>query len=246
MQILVLNAGSSSHKCCLYTITGTIPESPLTPLWEAQLDWHAPNHAALVVKTAAGKQREEGLSSVTRADALSHLLETLWQGETQAIQNPQEIDVVGHRVVHGGQVYQSSVKVTKTVKDAIATLSSLAPTHNPANLEGIEIIERLLGDVPQVAVFDTAFHRHIPDAAAIYPGPYDWIAQGIRRYGFHGISHQYCTQRAFQILGEAVERLIVCHLGNGASLTAVKNGQSINTTMGYTPLDGLMMGSRSG
>ncbi|PZD71210.1 Acetate kinase [Acaryochloris thomasi RCC1774] len=246
MKILVLNAGSSSHKCCLYTIKGAIPESPATPLWEAQLDWHAPNHAALVVKTAAGEQREEDLSSVTRADALSHLLETLWQGETQAIQNLQEIDVVGHRVVHGGQAYQASVRVTDEVKDAIATLSPLAPTHNPAHLEGIEIIERLLGQVPQVAVFDTAFHSQMPAAAAIYPGPYDWIEQGIRRYGFHGISHQYCTQRAFQILGRTVERLIVCHLGNGASLTAVKNGQSINTTMGYTPLDGLMMGTRSG
>ncbi|MGF1601450.1 MAG: acetate/propionate family kinase [Thermosynechococcaceae cyanobacterium] len=246
MKILVLNAGSSSHKCCLYRIEEVIPEHPPTPLWEAQLDWHDQNNATLIVETIQGHRLKEGLSSVSRSDALLHLLETLWKGSTQVLQRLAEIDVVGHRVVHGGQAYRSSVVVTSEVKDAIASLIPLAPSHNPANLEGIEIIEQLLGNVPQVAVFDTAFHSHMPDVAAIYPGPYDWIEQGIRRYGFHGISHQYCTQRTFQILGREVERLIICHLGNGASLTAVQNGQSINTTMGYTPLDGLMMGTRSG
>ncbi|MEO0377274.1 MAG: acetate kinase [Cyanobacteria bacterium P01_A01_bin.17] len=246
MNRLVLNAGSSSHKCCLYKVKGGLPKSPLVPIWEAQLDWHDASRASLVVETASGKRLEKKWSSISRSDALLHLLKTLWQGETQVIQSSQEIDVVGHRVVHGGQKYQASVVVTNEVKDAIATLIPLAPNHNPANLEGIEIIEELLGDVPQIAVFDTAFHSHMPDVAAIYPGPYDWIEQGIRRYGFHGINHQYCKQRASQILSQEVERLIICHLGNGASLTAVKNGQSINTTMGYTPLDGLMMGTRSG
>ncbi|PZD70900.1 Acetate kinase [Acaryochloris thomasi RCC1774] len=245
MKILVLNAGSSSHKCCLYKIEELFPDAPPAPLWEAQLDWHRPDNAALLVRTAAGEKLEEELLSVSRADALLHLLMTLWQGRTQVIQNLQEIDVVGHRVVHGGQKYQASV-VTDEVKDEIASLIPLAPTHNEANLEGIEIIEELLGNVPQIAVFDTAFHSRIPDIAATYPGPYNWIEQDIRRYGFHGISHQYCTQRTAQILGREVERLIVCHLGNGASLTAVKSGRSINTTMGYTPLDGLMMGTRSG
>ncbi|MGB7415965.1 MAG: acetate kinase [Thermosynechococcaceae cyanobacterium] len=246
MKILVLNAGSSSHKCCLYGIEGTVLEHPPTPLWEAQLDWHDQGNATLVIKTDQGHQLQEELSSVSRSDALLHLLETLWKGSTQVIQSLAEIDVVGHRVVHGGQAYQSSVMVTDEVKDAISSLIPLAPNHNPANLEGIEIIEQLLGDVPQVAVFDTAFHSHMPDVAATYPGPYDWLAQGIRRYGFHGISHQYCAQRANQILNRDLENLIICHLGNGASLSAVKNGQSINTTMGYTPLDGLMMGTRSG
>lgn len=248
MKILILNAGSSSHKCCLYAIEATLPKQPPPPLWEAQLDWHRQDSATLVVKTATGKKLEEELLSVSRTDALLHLLGTLGQGETQVIQSLQEIDVVGHRVVHGGQVYQSSVVVTDEVKDAIASLTPLAPNHNPANLEGIELMEKLLDNVPQVAVFDTAFHSHMPDVAATYPGPYHWIEKGIRRYGFHGISHQYCAQRAAQVLNRDLDdlRLIICHLGNGASLTAVKNRKSINTTMGFTPLDGLMMGTRSG
>ncbi len=246
MKILVLNAGSSSHKCCLYNIEGMLPESPLLTVWEAQLEWHYPDRAALIVSTERGQALEEELASVSRADALLYLLKTLCQGVTQVISSLQEIDVVGHRVVHGGSIYQSSVVLTDRVKDAIASLIPLAPAHNPASLEGIELMEQLLDNVPQVAVFDTAFHRSLPDVAATYPGPYDWIEQGIRRYGFHGISHQYCTQRATEILNRDVENLIICHLGNGASLSAVKNGQSIDTTMGYTPLDGLMMGTRSG
>jgi acetate kinase len=155
---------------------------------------------------------------------------------------------VGHRVVHGGQDYRESVEITEEVKKAIAHLATLAPSHNPANLEGIEAIEQHWGSVPQVAVFDTAFHSHLPDAAAIYPGPYEWVEQGIRRYGFHGISHQYCAARAARILGRELAslRLITCHLGNGCSLAAIKNGRSVDTTMGFTPLDGLMMGTRSG
>lgn len=245
MKILVVNAGSSSHKCCLYAIEDSLPDHPPMPLWEAQLDWHDQEHASLKVKTER-ENLEKELSGVSRSDALLVLLTTLWYGPTQMIQSPQAIDVVGHRVVHGGQNYQSSVVVTPAVKDAIYGLIPLAPNHNPANLEGIELIERLLGNVLQVAVFDTAFHSHIPDVAAIYPGPYNWLKQGIRRYGFHGISHQYCTQRASEILSQELDRLIICHLGNGASLTAVKEGQSINTSMGFTPLEGLMMGTRSG
>lgn len=245
MKILVLNAGSSSHKCCLYAIEGSLPSHPPMPLWSAQLDWHDQDHASLKVKTKR-EDLETELSSVSRSDALLQLLTTLWHGPTQMLPNPQAIDGVGHRVVHGGQDYQSSVVVTPEVKAAIADLIPLAPNHNPANLEGIELIEQLLGNVCQVAVFDTAFHSHLPEVAAIYPGPYDWQQQGIRRYGFHGISHQYCTQRTTKILGQAVDRLIICHLGNGASLTAVKQGQSIDTSMGFTPLEGLMMGTRSG
>lgn len=248
MKILILNAGSSSHKCCLYEIPGALPETPPTPAWEAQLDWKSETTATLVVKTVEDAKHQEELASVSRAEALAYLVRTLWQGPTPVLKNPQEIDVVGHRVVHGGQNYRTSVAITADVKAMIAQLSHLAPAHNPANLEGIELMEQILGNVPQVAVFDTAFHSHLPAAAATYPGPYDWVEQGIRRYGFHGISHQYCTQRAAQILGQEVNalRLIICHLGNGCSLTAVKQGHSIDTTMGFTPLDGLMMGTRSG
>jgi acetate kinase len=155
---------------------------------------------------------------------------------------------VGHRVVHGGREFEKSTLVTPEVKAAISRMAALAPAHNPANLEGIEAIERILPAVPQVAVFDTAFHRHMPLPAVVYPGPYEWFEQEIRRYGFHGISHQYCAQRTAQILGRNLEslRLITCHLGNGCSLAAIRHGHSVDTTMGFTPLEGLMMGSRSG
>ncbi len=250
MKILVLNAGSSSQKSYLYEITGeTLPNLPPQPLWEAKVDWtHHQNMAEIEVKTSTGKQLQEEIPVDSRPQVIAHMLDTLWQGKTRAIAHPREIDVVGHRVVHGGQNYQESVVVNESVKKAIADLAILAPAHNPANLEGIKAVEEHLGKIPQVVVFDTAFHSHLPDAAAIYPGPYEWVEQGIRRYGFHGISHQYCAQRAAQILDRdlASLRLINCHLGNGCSLAAIQNGRSIDTTMGFTPLDGLMMGSRSG
>ncbi len=249
MKILVLNAGSSSHKSCLYEIEEQIPEQPPVPVWEAQIDWQKQqNQAKLIVKTKQGKKLSEKLTLSSKREALSYLFNTLWQGSTQVIQSLKEIDLVGHRVVHGGQKYQSSVLITTDVKAEISRLSALAPLHNPANLEGIELMEEILGDIPQIAAFDTAFHSQIPDAAAIYPGSSDWIQQGIRRYGFHGISHRFCAQQASRILGQDLNnlRLIICHLGNGASLTAVKNGHSVDTTMGFTPVDGLMMGTRCG
>ena len=253
MKILVLNAGSSSQKSCLYNIEGELPaeppKPPPKPLWEAQIDWIPQEKSArLKVETAAGEKHVETVPSPARDKTLSYLLSFLCQGPTKVISNLEEIDAVGHRVVHGGQDYQTSVMITPGVKATIDRLSALAPAHNPANLEGIELMEQLLGEMPQVAVFDTAFHSQMLEVAAIYPGPYDWVEAGIRRYGFHGISHQYCTQRAAQILNCPVDelRLIICHLGNGASLAAVKQGRSVNTTMGFTPLDGLMMGTRSG
>ena len=248
MKILVLNAGSSSQKSCLYDIAGEMPKEPLKPLWFAKIDWtHQQDVAEIEVKTATGMLQEE-IPADSRPQVIAHMLDTLWNGSTKVINQLSEIDVVGHRVVHGGQDYRESVVITEKVKKAIASLARLAPAHNPANVEGIEAIEQQLGAVTQVAVFDTAFHSSIPDAAAIYPGPYEWVEQGIRRYGFHGISHQYCAQRAARILDRdlASLRLITCHLGNGCSLAAIQNGHSIDTTMGFTPLDGLMMGSRSG
>lgn len=248
MNILILNAGSSSQKSGLYRLQDSLPDQPPKPIWEAQIDWQTPQAATLVVKSESGAEWREDLISMSRAEALSRLLSRLWQGSTQVMQTLQEIDGVGHRVVHGGQTYRESVVVTPMVKAAIADLIPLAPAHNPANLEGIELMEQVLGDVPQVAVFDTAFHSQMPQVAATYPGPYDWFEQGIRRYGFHGISHQYCAQRVADLLGRNLAdlRLIICHLGNGCSLSAVQQGHSINTTMGFTPLDGLMMGTRSG
>jgi acetate kinase len=183
-----------------------------------------------------------------RSEVITHILKTLWSGKTQVISQASEVDIVGHRVVHGGKEFEKSTLVTPEVEAAISRMAVLAPVHNPANLEGIEVVERILPAVPQVAVFDTAFHRQMPLPAVVYPGPYEWFEQEIYRYGFHGISHQYCAQRTAQILGKDLEslRLITCHLGNGCSLAAVRHGHSVDTTMGFTPLEGLMMGSRSG
>ncbi|WP_088891970.1 acetate/propionate family kinase [Leptolyngbya ohadii] len=248
MKILVMNAGSSSQKSCLYEIGNALPAKVPEPLWEAKIDWtHQPNVAELKVTTGKGELKAE-LPADDRPQVIQQLLQSLWTGETQVIADPQEITVVGHRVVHGGQDYHSSIRITPDVKAAIDRLSALAPVHNPANLEGIEAIEQFLGDVPQVAVFDTAFHAQMPDAAAIYPGEYDWVEKGIRRYGFHGTSHRYCADRVAELMGRNLNelRLITCHLGNGCSLAAIQNGHSIDTTMGFTPLDGLMMGTRSG
>ncbi len=250
MKILVLNAGSSSQKSCLYEIADeAFPTQAAQPLWEGKINWVQDRGVAEIeVKTAMGATLQESISGDSPQAHLNYMLNTLSDGATKVIDQLSEIDVVGHRIVHGGQDYRNSVVITEDVKKAIARLSNLAPAHNPAALEGIEAIEKTLGNVTQIAVFDTGFHATLPDAAAIYPGPYEWVEEGIRRYGFHGISHQYCSQRAAQILGRDVAsgRLITCHLGNGCSLAAIKNGRSIDTTMGFTPLEGLMMGSRSG
>ena len=249
MKILVLNAGSSSQKSCLYELNDVLPDRPPQPLWEAQIDWnHREGVAKLKVETASGTEQEEEFASDSRQAAISRMLETLWQGKTQVINSLKEIDIVGHRVVHGGQDYQQSTLISPDVKEAIARLSVFAPVHNPVNLEGIEALEKILPNRPQVAVFDTAFHAQLPPAAFVYPGPYEWLEDGIRRYGFHGISHQYCARRAAQLLNRDLTdlRLISCHLGNGCSLAAIRGGWSVDTTMGFTPLDGLMMGSRSG
>jgi acetate kinase len=249
MKILVLNAGSSSQKSCLYEFTEETLTTPARPLWEAEIDWTRHQaEADLKVTTAHGASLEEMVKSESRSDATEHMLRTLWSGKTKVIAEPSDINVVGHRVVHGGLEFEQSTFVTTEVKAAIARLAELAPEHNPASLEGMIEIERMLSDVPQVAVFDTAFHAQMPEIAAIYPGPYEWWEEKIRRYGFHGISHQYCTARAAEILARDLKdlRLVTCHLGNGCSLAAVRDGRSVNTTMGFTPLAGLMMGSRSG
>lgn len=249
MKILVLNAGSSSQKSCLYQVGEELPPLPAAPLWEAKVDWsHHQGVADIKVKTSSDAVLEEELPTQSRPGVISHMLDTLTRGKTQVIEQLSEIDVVGHRVVHGGQDYREATKITKEVKDAIVRLSAFAPLHNPANVEGIEATQKLLPNVPQVAVFDTAFHSQLPLSAAVYPGPYEWFEQGIRRYGFHGINHQYCAQRTATLLGKDLKslRLITCHLGNGCSLAAIREGKSIDTTMGFTPLEGLMMGTRSG
>jgi acetate kinase len=247
MKILVLNSGSSSQKTCLYELGETLPDSPPPCLWEGKIEWNG-EVAEAVVKNSHGKAQRSRVKVSSRAQAVEHLLGTLWSGQARALASASDIDVVGHRVVHGGPHHAEPVVITPQVKSEIAAVSAFAPLHNRAGLEGMEIIEKLLGAVPQVAVFDTGFHRRMPQAAAVYPGPYAWFESGIRRYGFHGINHQYCAKRAARLMDRDLKslRLVTCHLGNGCSLAAIREGRSIDTTMGFTPLEGLMMGTRSG
>ena len=247
MKILVLNSGSSSQKACLYEFAPPLPLDPPTPLWEGKLEWRD-DRASLAVRTSSGSVSNENVPRGERSEATSHLLEELVSGQTRVLQSFSEIDVVGHRIVNGGRAFNRPTIVTPEVKAAIEKMAVFAPLHNRVELEGIALIEKLCGAVAQVAVFDTGFHSTLPDAAAIYPGPYQWAQQGIRKFGFHGINHQYCAGRAAQMLGKNLAdlKLITCHLGNGCSLAAIRAGQSIDTTMGFTPLDGLMMGTRSG
>ncbi len=170
----------------------------------------------------------------------------LWEekgDDLKSIEFPKSVDCIGHRIVHGGKKYHECTKITPDLKKEIRSLADLAPLHNMADLEGIEFFEKL--KVPQFAVFDTAFHRTMPEAAKLYPGPIDWYKKGIERFGFHGTSFAYCTKRVEELIGP-VDKMVICHLGSGASLCAVKNGKSIDTTMGFTPLEGLMMDTRSG
>ena len=247
MNVLVLNSGSSSQKSCLYQIGDTLPQDPPGCIWEGKIEW-ADGKAEYSIRNSRGVSRKNLPSVGSRAQAIERLLQSLWSGETQAISKPSDIDVVGHRVVHGGPQHFEPTVVTAEVKSAIQSVSVFAPLHNRAELQGMEIVAKLLGPVPQIAVFDTGFHHNMPLAAATYPGPYEWFEQGIRRYGFHGINHQYCAQRAAELLGKNLNslKLVTCHLGNGCSLAAIRDGRSVDTTMGFTPLEGLMMGTRSG
>jgi acetate kinase len=247
MKILVLNSGSSSQKACLYEIGETLPAQAPACLWEGRIEWGG-DSAAITVKNSKGIVQKEQLTVASREQAIRHLLRTLVSGSARAITSASDIDAVGHRVVHGGPHFEDPVVITPEVYTAIAGVSAFAPLHIRAELEGIKIVENLRSDVPQMAVFDTGFHRQMPLSAAIYPGPYEWFESGIRRYGFHGINHQYCAERAAQMLGADVKalRIVSCHLGNGCSVTAIRDGQSVDTTMGFTPLEGLMMGTRSG
>lgn len=247
MKILVLNSGSATQKSSLYEIDTEPPADPPAPLWEGLIEWGS-SDACIRTSGPAGVRLQDRVQISSRKQVSEYLLNDLWTGAAPLLKGPSEIDIVGHRIVHGGQEFSEPALVTPALKSAIQRMSVFAPLHNPAGLEGIEIIEQILSGVRQVAVFDTAFHRSLPEPAAVYPGPYEWLARGIRRYGFHGINHQYCAQRAARLLGRDLQslKMVTCHLGNGCSLAAVRNGRSVDTTMGFTPLEGLMMGTRSG
>ncbi len=250
MKILVLNAGSSSQKISLYDLPDRLPDSAPVPLWEGKLDWRD-GRATLQAHTSSGASRKEEVAASQRqpSDATATLLSFLTEPKASVIGNKSETAAVGHRIVNGGPEYTQPTFIGPPVKAAIERMKAFAPLHNSAGLEGIALIEKVFGSgVPQVAVFDTGFHSHLPQAVAVYPGPYEWFGEGIRRYGFHGINHEYVAKRAAQLLGKdlAALKLVTCHLGNGCSLAAVSGGRSIDTTMGFTPLEGLMMGTRSG
>jgi len=231
----------------MYDIGKTLPAHPPAPTWEGKIEWNG-DHADIQAQNLQRAQMKDRVKAASRADAIERLLDTLWSGSLRVLSAPSEIDVVGHRVVHGGKNFDKATAITPEVKSAIASMSAFAPLHNRAELQAIEIIEKRIGPVFQVAAFDTGFHSRLPEPAAVYPGPYEWLAQGIRRYGFHGINHQYCAERTAQLLGKDLPalKLVTCHLGNGCSLAAIRGGRSIDTTMGFTPLEGLMMGTRSG
>ena len=185
----------------------------------------------------------------THTEAIQFVIDALTDAKTGVVQSLDEIGAVGHRVVHGGEKFASSVVITDEVKAAIEECNDLAPLHNPANLIGINACQELMPGTPMVAVFDTAFHQTMPDTAYMYGLPYEYYDKyKVRRYGFHGTSHSFVSKRAAELAGKAYDdvKTIVCHLGNGASICAVKNGKSVDTSMGLTPLEGLVMGTRSG
>lgn len=235
MKILVVNAGSSTHKCAIFENHEKIP------YWTGFLDWGLnSNEVRMLVKTKHGENFEKILPLKPVFEIMKELIETAG--------SLTDLKGVAHRVVHGGDKFKIPTLITKEVKDVIRDLIKLAPLHNPANLRGIEIMQQLFPNTPQVAVFDTAFHSQIPEVASTYALPQYLREEGIKRYGFHGISHEYCMNRALEMIPKSMEtpKIVTCHLGNGASLAAIKNGHSIDTTMGFTPMEGLMMGTRSG
>lgn len=242
MKILVVNCGSSSLKFQL--IDSESEEVLAKGLCERiGID-------GKISYTPAGGEKESSFKSMpTHTEAIRFVLEALTNEKTGVIANLSEVEAVGHRVVHGGEKFTKSVLITEEVKKAIEECNDLAPLHNPANLIGINSCQELMPGVPMVAVFDTAFHTTMPKKAFLYGLPLDYYTDlKIRRYGFHGTSHSYVSKRAAEILRRPYDDLktIVCHLGNGASLSAVRNGKCIDTTMGLTPLEGLIMGTRCG
>jgi acetate kinase len=248
MKILVLNSGSSTQKSALFDLEQNSSAGPLPPLWEGKLEWDGDKEELHIRNHAGAETRNQAKAGVHRA-SVAAMLDNLWSGPSAVLKSAREIAAAGHRIVHGGPKLTGPSRVTPEVKREIENVSTVAPLHNQAGLEGIELIETLLPNVPQVAVFDTGFHRTLPPQAFLYPVPYSWYERdGIRRYGFHGINHEYCAQRTAQLLGRDVAslKIVSCHLGNGCSLAAIDSGKSIDTTMGFTPLEGLMMGTRSG
>ncbi len=245
MKILVINAGSSSIKYQLIDMTDE------TLLAKGQCDRIGIEGGNFKhVNVAKDITYKVDVQMANHGEGIKLIIEALTNGEHGVISSMSEINAVGHRVVHGGEKFSGSVIINDEIIEALKECSELSPLHNPANLTGIKACTEIMGEnVPQVGVFDTGFHQTMPDFAYLYAIPYEYYEKyKLRRYGFHGTSHRYVTARAAEMLGKKPEEIniVTCHLGNGSSITAVKGGKSFDTTMGVTPLDGLMMGTRSG
>ncbi len=243
MNVLVINCGSSSLK---YQLINMNDESVLAKGLVERIGIEGS-----VLKHEKTGQNKVVIEEVMKnhKDAINLVLKALVDENHGAVKDLSEVDAVGHRVVHGGEKFAGSVVITDEVVNAMKECIELAPLHNPPNIIGIEACQELLPDVPMVGVFDTAFHQTMPAESYIYPLPYELYEEmGIRRYGFHGTSHKYVSERVAALTGKSLEgmKIVTCHLGNGASLTAIKDGKSFDTTMGMTPLEGLVMGTRCG
>lgn len=243
MKILVLNCGSSSVK---YKLIDTDGEHSLA---EGGVEKIGLDDGFLKYRLPDGSKALKELGHIDHKQAVEAILDILTDPMLGCIKSFSEIDAVGHRVVHGGEKFASSVLITDEVIQKVKDCYEMAPLHNPANITGIEAVSALMPDVPQVGVFDTAFHQTMPAKAFMYALPYSYYTEdGVRRYGFHGTSHRYVSARAIELLGldPKNSKVITCHVGNGGSITAVVNGKSADTSMGMTPTEGLMMGTRSG
>ena len=246
MIILVLNCGSSSLKYQLLDMRSNDDFSLLAKGLVERIGMEMGD----ITHTVTGREKEKlRLPIKDHAEGINQVLALLTDKDKGILKSVSEIDAVGHRVAHGGEFFSSSVKVDADVIEKIERCCELAPLHNPANLLGIKAMEKLIPGLPQVAVFDTSFHQTMPDYAYIYPLPYKYYEQDkIRRYGFHGTSHKFVAQTGAELAGldMAKSKIITCHLGNGSSITAIENGKSIDTSMGFTPNEGIIMGTRSG
>lgn len=243
MNILVINCGSSSLK---YQLIDSESEKVLA---KGLCDRIGISGSTITHQPAGGEKVTTEVSMPDHTEAVRLVIEKLTDASVGAVSSLSEIDAVGHRIVHGGESFAGSVILTQEVIEAIEACNDLAPLHNPANLIGIHSCIEIMPQIPMVGVFDTAFHQTMPKKAYLYGLPYCYYEKyKVRRYGFHGTSHDFVSRRAAEILGKAVEdlKIIVCHLGNGASVSAVMYGKSVDTSMGLTPLEGLIMGTRSG
>jgi len=244
MIVLVLNCGSSSIKYQLFKMS-----VGCEMLAKGLLERIGLNESILTHKPTGKEPHKVIIDIPDHTTGINIVMEMLCDPEHGVIKNVNEIKAVGHRVVNGGEHYKESVLIDNDVKKDIETCIDLAPLHNPANLKGILSVEKLIPGVPQVAVFDTSFHQTMPDYAYMYAIPYEYYEKyRIRKYGYHGTSHKFVANKAAKLLGKDIKdlKIITCHLGNGASITAVNKGESTDTSMGFTPVDGLIMGTRTG